>query len=198
MKISSFNKRRFFFAVSAVLIPVTVACSPFGEFIYWVEASNESTRGVLLLQVGQRKALRSHNYYSTVGIGFPIIAGLHPGVKDNTSIKLGTFASHKTSLPNEVEVVWQLAALTNCKENEPDSSYPGGRRKSGCTWLPLKDKIYRKTLDLSDIKQSEAYKKTGKSNPRRGGSHYTLVLNLIFNEDQVRIEAYNSSTHPWR
>ncbi len=198
MKISSFNKRRFFFAVSAVLIPVTVACGPFGEFIYWVEASNESARGVLILQLGKRKGIRPHSYYSKVGVDFPILAGLRQGVGKSTSIKLGTFAGHKTSLPNEVEVVWQMADLIDCKSEEPSTVYPGVMRKRGCTWVPVKEDIYSKNLDLSAIKKSEAFAKTGKSNPNRGGSHYTLVLNLIFNEDQVRIEAYNSATHPWR
>ncbi|MDD3763173.1 MAG: hypothetical protein PHP86_07775 [Nevskiales bacterium] len=114
-----------------LLLPLSLSlfsCGNFGKFIYWVEASNDSQRGVVLLQVGEEKAFYIHDGYSKKGVDFPIIAALQPGIGGGTSVKFGTFASHKTSLPNEVEIVWQLADLTDCKMDEPNATYPGGRR----------------------------------------------------------------------
>lgn len=70
--------------------------------------------------------------------------------------------------------------------------------KSGCTWLPLPDKIYRQKLDMQALRDSEAYKKTGRRNPNVAMSRYTLNLELIFNEDQLTVKADNGATNPWK
>ncbi|MDT0499341.1 hypothetical protein RM530_18540, partial [Algiphilus sp. W345] len=65
-------------------------------------------------------------------------------------------------------------------------------------WHALPDRIYRKTLDLKQVRKSAAYKKTGTSNPYVTLSRYTLRIELVFDEDQLTLNAYNVGTNPLR
>lgn len=144
-----------------------------------------------------------------------MIAGRPPSIPSkyrDPASGLGHFEGHRTSLPDEVEIVWQLAELKDCKSETKvrhDANLPwlGSRaqtygpeefiRKSDCTWHPLPDKVYRQQLDMQAIRNSEAYRKTGRRADGVAGSRYTLNLTLVFIEDRLIVEVDNGATNPW-
>lgn len=184
--------------VFSLLITATgaVMVSACGRFIYGVEASNRGETGVLILQIGDRIPTNLHEHYSTVGVRFPIIAGLRPRLMGRNSVQIGQFQGYEESLPDEVEVVWQLAELVDCIQD--DTSSPSNVEWSSCTWLPDRDRIYRRKLNIGALRETEEFKKTGKSYTKVAGSRYTLRVALVFDGDRVEIIANNATTNPWR
>jgi hypothetical protein len=173
-------------------------CTGCSEFSYQVEIANRGEQGVLLLQLGEEYAKAVHDYYGRVGISFPIVAGIPPGSHGFSAVQVGQFVGHEESLPDTVDVSWQLADLTSCKVSRPDASYPGGVDKSQCEWRPIRDKIYHRALDLRPIKQSAEYKRTGDRNKAVSMSYFTLRIELIFDGETVSIETRNGATNPWK
>lgn len=190
----------------------TASCS---RFAYGVDLLNLGEHGVLLLEIGDRKATAPHSAYVSLGVSQPIIAGRFPGIpsryRDPASF-FGHFTGYNDSLPEEIVVVWQLAEMRNCKSEhrvQADSEYVKdnlrgrdyGRTeyvdKSGCTWHPLPSKVFRQKLDIKAIRSTEAYRRTGTRYKDVAGSRYTLNLTLIFIEDQVKVEVDNGATNPW-
>lgn len=196
--------------------------------IYGVDVVNHGQNGVIVLEMTHFESYESQPYVTTSGRGEeilndPRIPGLE-GIKSvvelypslpseyrNPADAFGRFPGYKKSLPRDVEVVWQLAELAQCddygpaladktkdwmREHHYDPEYH--RLASRCTWHPLPDKIFRKKLDMAAVRASDAYKRTGTRNKWVGGSRYTLNLALIFNEEQVQLEADNGTTNPWQ
>lgn len=144
----------------------------------------------------------------------PVVIAMYPTIpseyRDPTTA-FGRFTGYERTLPTDLEVVWQLAELRECSDTVWVRSEETTRElksrgynpadhvnKSGCTWVLLPDKIFRKKLNLREIRDTAAYKRAGKRNPFVALSHYTLGINLIFMEDQLKVEAYTGSTNPWR
>ena len=168
-----------------------------------------------MLQFGDRKAEGLHEYYASAGVDVPILRGLHPRIPSrhrDPASATAPFLGHSHSLPETAEVVWQLAELKDCKSETKvrhDANLPwlGSRaqtygpeeffRKSDCTWHPLPDKVYRQQLDMQAIRNSEAYRKTGRRADGVAGSRYTLNLTLVFIEDRLIVEVDNGATNPW-
>lgn len=164
---------------------------------YSIDAHNTGKLGVLLLKLGDRVPRNPHGYYQGAGIDYPIIAGLHPGTGGHTPVGLRRFKGHEWTLPLKVEVIWQLAELSECDVDRVDASYPGGFEKRGCKWTPLPDQIYRKQLNLFPLRGTAAFWKSGLPNPTTLFSSYSLTVNLIFNEDQLDVEAEAWASNPW-
>lgn len=144
-----------------------------------------------------------------------MIAGRFPSIPSryrDPASGLGHFEGHRNSLPEHIEIVWQLAELKDCKnetrirsDSEIARKELHGRQygttefvdKSDCTWHPLPDKVYRQQLDMQAIRNSEAYRKTGRRADGVAGSRYTLNLTLVFIEDRLIVEVDNGATNPW-
>lgn len=196
--------------------------------IYGMDINNYGQNGVIVLEMTHFEPFELVPYKTTQAsgeevlndprvpglIGIKRVVDLDPDIPSkyrNPASAFGRFPRYGNSLPDEVEIVWQLAELTECHRIVPVRSdetkqelealgYKPAEhaRKSDCTWHPLPDKIFRKKLDMAAVKASEAYRKTGTRNHWIAGSRYTLRLNLIFIEDQVKLEAANGATNPWR
>lgn len=197
---------------------------------YGLEINNHGRNGIILLALTRFRAFELKPYktmqangdvvvidYTVPGlVGIKRVASLTPSIphahRDPAS-SFGRFPGYRRSLPDEVEVVWQIAELNDCTAvvgvSPGDTIWPevearGYNRpdqhvlKRGCTWRPIPGKIFRKKLDMAAVRASEAYRKTGTRNQWIGGSRYTLRLNLVFIEDRVILEAHNGSTNPWR
>lgn len=198
-----------------ILVLISLSANGCGSFIYGVDILNFGHRGVLLLQVGDIKAENIHKAYRDVGVPFPIIGGRFPSIPSkyrDTASSFGSFQGYEREIPDEIDIAWQLADLENCKDNlhvDPANlkqveeirrlGYTASQHvsKQLCQWTPLPDKIYRKKLDLRQIKNTDAYKRTGDRYKEVAGSRYTLNITLIFIEDQVKVEVDNGATNPW-
>lgn len=135
-----------------------------------------------------------------------------PSKYRNPADAFGRFPGHARYLPDQVIVKWQLAKLEDCsdyhgvltdekrswlssKGYKPDFH----RQAYDCRWVPIPDKVFSQTLDLDAlVKQTEAYKKTGTSNPKGALSFYTLHLTFEFAEEKLRLDVDNSTTNLWR
>lgn len=188
------------------------ACS---SFDYGIDVVNFGHSGVLILQLGDRRAEGLHDYYASVGVDIPILRGLHPRIPSihrDPASATAPFQGYPHSLPEVAEIVWQLADLKDCDTetkvpHDADLPWLGPRarkygpeeftRKSDCTWHPLPDKVYRQHLDMRAIRNSEAYRKTGDRAKGVAGSRYTLNLTLVFIEDRLIVEVDNGATNPW-
>lgn len=202
------------FCRSVLVMLVCLSVGGCGKFIYGVDMYNYGYSGVIILQVGDRKAEGLHRAYVKYGVKVPMIRGLHTAVPSryrNPASYFGRFQGYETSLPEEdVEIVWQLADLTDCERERTvsaNSEYMRGdlggrdfgrseffiRRK--CTWTPRPDRIFRQKIDMRAIRDSEEYKKTGRRNPDAVG-RFTLNIKLIFIEERMVVEIGNGATNP--
>jgi hypothetical protein len=192
---------------------------------YVVDIANYGTSGILILKIGDEVAYRPHEYYVSLGVQTPILLGRYPSIPSlqrDQANAYGRFVGASNDLPDSVEIIWQLAALSDCK----DPSFVRDLRSNGiypewiredldfadslgiavdnlvdqdhCLWSPLSDKVFRRTVDLTAIRSSEAFKRTGQRNPDVTGGRYTLHLLIYFNEDQVAVRASNRTTNPWK
>ncbi len=196
------------FSVTAVL------CSGCSDLIYGVDVVNYGRSGVLILQVGEEKAASPHSYFSKVGVPFPVIAGREPSMPTkyrDPADSFGYFGGHPNSLPKEVEVVWQLAELSECRKDILITSEKSKTEvkslgydpanhvvKGSCTWRPMPDKIFRKKLDMRALRKTDEYKRAGDFTWDVLFARYRLNLTLVFIEDQVTIKAENYSSNPWK
>jgi hypothetical protein len=199
------------FTLSLVL-PGLSGCEPFR---YGVDVLNHGENGVILLQVGTLKAVGPHPAYASIGVNTPMIAARFPSLPSrhrDPASSFGRFEGYERSLPDSIDLTWQLASLNDCKaairikaDSESAKKELAGRSygrseyfgKSGCTWRPLSDRIFKQTVDMRDLRRSDAYKRTGERYKEVAGSRYTLNITLIFIEDQVKVEVDNGATNPW-
>lgn len=107
-----------------------------------------------------------------------------------------SFTDYKNNLPeNNIEVIWKLAKLENCSKSQRSKDFPDHVLKSSCDWEPISKTMFQKKIDLTKIRNSAAYKRTGK--PVNGNylyGEYTLNIELIFNEDQLTVKTTNGQT----
>lgn len=202
-------------------------CTKAFGIIYGVDLVNYGQNGVIVLEIARHKPWKLEPYY-TMGadgqkvLNDPKVQGLQdlslvtfqypsiPSKYRNPADAFGRFPGHPNSLPDKVEVVWQLAKLSKCADYGPAQSDKTRKWLSGngydpsfhtlargCTWHPIPDRVFRKTIDMNEIKATEAYRRTGSANPNRAASRYTLNLKFIFIEDQLKVEADNGATNPW-
>ena len=207
-------KKTYIVPVTTVLAALIFVAWPI-KFLYLVDVVNFGQSGVIVRQIGERVADGPHPAYVNLGVKGSMIIGRSPSIPSkyrDTTDGYGTFQGHDHDLPDEVTIEWQLADLTKCdrafQENtqslpEPEKTTALKYRResffhlSGCQWTPRADRIFRKTLDLRGVKESEAFKKTGKRYPDVAGSRYTLGISIIIIEDQVYLETANGATNPW-
>jgi hypothetical protein len=196
------------------------------QFRYGIDVENFGTDGVIILSLGTLRAFELQPYSTVSASGLMInnevqvrglegikrIAHLYPTIpsiyRDSTA-SLGHFPGSAHSLPDMLEVVWQLATLTECRaaitvesKSKRRELIRGGYdpakhvRKRDCAWLPLPNRTFRRSVDLSDIKRSAAFRKTGRFNI--DGGRHTFRLRLIFTDDQLHVRAENGATNAWR
>jgi len=142
-----------------------------------------------------------------------LIAHIYPIIPSkywDSGVLFSRFEGYEDRLPKEMEVVWQLAELRDCKTEIPENTekgmkeiagmgyQPGGHViKSGCTWVPLPNRIYRKKIDMNAIRESEAYKKATRRDLLIFGHSHSLRLFFVFQEDQLKVEAFAYGINPW-
>ncbi len=186
------------------LVSLTVAVLSGCETHYYaVDMINYGRSGVLILQVGDERAEGLHEYYSKHGVDFPIIRGMYPKIpsefRDPTSA-FGRFKGYEDKLPDQVEIVWQLAKLSECKYNSPPQSDQTIKwmreqgfdpdayvNKYGCNWTPLPGKIFHKQLDMQAIRDSEAYREATRLRLDTPFNRHILRVELVFAEDQLTV-----------
>ena len=203
-----------------VLFLIAIAAALSGCRVpYAMQAVNYGRHGVIVLEVSHMQSqLISVGTAEAAGMsnlgGRVLVASLYPALPLESlpgAMMWGRFDGYETSLPDEVEVVWQLADLNNCEEERPAGSKIGIEQirargydpeqhlsKHGCSWDPIPKKIYRQKLDMDAIRKSEAYTKAGSKNPEIEGSRYSLGLLLVFNEDQLKVETFSKVSNPWK
>lgn len=129
-----------------------------------------------------------------------------PGVRADIYEK-SCFRGYPNSLPQRVEVVWQLAELADCKEviesrsflDESDTRVYA--RRSGCDFIPIKDKVFRNVVDLNKITETEAGKRAGKLvKPwwTLSRARYGLSVAFEFRDESLEVRALTYRTNPWR
>ena len=205
--------RVFSFTLISVCVPLLlISC---GGKPYGVDAVNHGQHGVLLLEFG---SYPSHTEQEVANIAVPernpvwvkgtpgligatFVKRLYPSIPSATrnpaDSMIRRFPGHESWPPQEVQVAWQLAELSNCELNRKAKSTitikelnaigrdPEFHRiASHCTWHLLPDKIFRKTVDMKAVMKSPEVKKAG----------WNARLNLTFEfiEDELRVipEAY--------
>ena len=170
-----------------ISILFVIFASGCGQFTYNIHAGNYGNHGVVIKKIAAlgESGDRSAKLYP----GFP-------GVRDNI-MALFRIEGYENSLPDHVEVVWQLAELNECKRVYVSENYPGYTRKGGCKWRPLEDKVYSKVFDMEEVRQTDAYKKTGKDYGGIASSRYLLHLRFEFRDEELELVVENRVTNPW-
>ena len=195
---------------------------------YSVDIVNHGQNGVIILSMEPYQTWVRKPYITTSAAGYdtehdprmPGIEGLeyvssiHPSLPSrfrNPANSYGRFPGHERSLPEKIDVVWQLAELSDCdylgpaqasktiewlEQNGYDPVYHVQARR--CVWQPVPDKIYRKSFDMNAIRNTEAYKKTGTPNFSVSMSRYTLHLTFVFQEDDLILDVDSRTTNPWK
>lgn len=201
-------------AVLALLI-ACIGVSGCGEFTYGVDLVNHGQKGILVLSFGGFRKYEEREVFltyrktgeeirnpGTKGLaGIELVKRLYPSLPSkyrDTAAAFGRFPGKPRSLPDSAEVIWQLAELRECRTNTEaqsektvkelkalgrDPEYH--RIASGCTWKPLPDKIFRKTVDLTAIRETDAYKQAH-------GRNFRLNITFEFMDEELRVipEAY--------
>jgi hypothetical protein len=136
----------------------------------------------------------------------PIITPGIPGVGRDFRW-MGQLEGYPHSLPDEVEVVWQLADLTDCARVVSSTSLIKGdtddhvyTRRSGCTVTPIEGKVFRKTVDLESIRNSPEGQKAGSYDGLRvlGAGRFILGINFIFRDDQLEVRTHLGRASTWK
>ncbi|MES9971372.1 MAG: hypothetical protein ABW092_15165 [Candidatus Thiodiazotropha sp.] len=148
------------------------------KFLYAVDMANYEDYGIMVISPE-----------TTMGAN-RIRTGI-PGVRDDVIAK-GRFPNHPNSLPDQIVVKWQLAELSDCrridkykskiKKVEDNTLYV---RKLGCTWTPIKGKVFRKVFDLKEAQKSEYAKHAGER--IRFGSKRVMIIRFIFRDEEVEM-----------
>ncbi len=163
--------------------------------LYSVSAANYGEHGIIL------------KHFPTKLDGLVNIRPGIPGVRADIYQK-GPFKHYPNTLPDKVEVIWQLAETKDCKRVIPSKTHIKGDddphiyiSKVSCTFVPIPGKLFRKTIDLTKLLDTPVGQRAG----RRTGpwwtldnSRYGLSIDFEFREDQLTIDTYNYRTNPWR
>ncbi len=207
-------------AVRTVGLIIPLFAMGCGECIYSVDMVNHGQNGVILLQVGQetgvvRKPYKVHRpdgttrwetYVASPGLeDVAFVIAMDPSIpsefRDPTSA-FGRFKGYEDKLPDQVEIVWQLAELKECDDVMGVGDLnPSARKwlvsqnldpsryiyKAGCTWRPLPGKIFHKQLDMQAIRDSEAYREATRLRLDTPFNRHILRVELVFAEDQLTV-----------
>ncbi|MEW8023442.1 MAG: hypothetical protein AB2794_19115 [Candidatus Thiodiazotropha endolucinida] len=165
-----------------LLVIMALAQSGCSNILYVVRAANYGEYGVIL------KQMETTMRYSRLHPGIP-------GVRDDIAV-MNRFVGYPKSLPDQVEIEWQLAKLSDCRSVRVYSKDPQYVRKHGCTWTPLEDKIYRKVIDLTEVRRSEDAKMAGKT--LRMGSNSSLSIFFVFRDGDVTLSFGSRRTNAFK
>lgn len=261
MRAKAVNLSGWSFALVLFVLVLAATTKGCGGLTYSVGLVNFGTQGVILLRFGDFKVeplgiwhgesaagTKIEIDYRVPGLeGIPMVGYLTtvtPTLMDSPASPMGRFPGHPDSLPEQVEVEWQLAALNDCKhvhtiERPEESEWyenalrrmevrprkpedearllkaalarstwsqlvarghenPGKYiRQRDCTWAPIEGAVYRQVVDLKAVRESEAYRRTGKRNPTVALSKFVLRLTFVFENDQLEVQAESYTTNPW-
>ncbi|MEW8139616.1 MAG: hypothetical protein AB2768_15800 [Candidatus Thiodiazotropha endolucinida] len=172
-----------------LLVIMALTQSGCSNFLYVVRAANYSEYGVIL------KQMETTMRYSRLHPGIP-------GVRDDIAV-MNRFVDYPKSLPDQVEIEWQLAELSDCRRvDKYKSAVPKTDdtkiyiRKLGCTWTPLEDKVYRKVIDLTEVRRSEDAKMAGKT--LRMCSKSSLSIFFVFRDEDVILSFGSRRTNAFK
>ncbi|MEW8072791.1 MAG: hypothetical protein AB2777_21625 [Candidatus Thiodiazotropha endolucinida] len=165
-----------------LLVIMALTQSGCSNFLYVVRAANYGEYGVIL------KQMETTMRYSRLHPGIP-------GVRDDIAV-MNRFVGYPKSLPDHVEVEWQLAKLSDCRSVRVYSKDPQYVRKHGCTWTPLENKVYRKVIDLTEVRRSEDAKMAGKT--LRMGSKRSLSIFFVFQDEDVTLSFGSRRTNAFK
>ncbi len=198
---------------------------------YAVDMVNYGQNGVILLQVAEetgvvRKPYKVHRpdgttrwetYVASPGLeDVAFVIAMDPSIpsefRDPTSA-FGRFKGYEDKLPDQVEIVWQLAELKECDDVMGVGDLnPSARKwlvsqnldpsryiyKAGCTWRPLPGKIFHKQLDMQAIRDSEAYRQASRGLFSSPFDRHVMLIELIFQEDQLTVKTYDRKVNVWK
>ncbi|MEW8048271.1 MAG: hypothetical protein AB2805_17440 [Candidatus Thiodiazotropha sp.] len=165
-----------------LLVIMALPQSGCSNFLYVVRAANYGEYGVIL------KQMETTMRYSRLHPGIP-------GVRDDIAV-MNRFVGYPKSLPDHVEVEWQLAKLSDCRSVRVYSKDPQYVRKHGCTWTPLENKVYRKVIDLTEVRRSEDAKMAGKT--LRMDSKRSLSIFFVFQDEDVTLSFGSRRTNAFK
>ncbi len=110
-------------------------------------------------------------------------------------------------MPEKVEVAWQLAELKNCKSVIPSVSLlprTAGMKiyasKSGCEFVPIAGKVFRRVIDLDEVRNSSEAKNADK----RAGDWWSsfsrngLIVAFEFRDEALSVDTAYFHTNSWR
>lgn len=180
---------------SLVAVVIVTALLINRKVLYSVSVANYGRFGVLLL-------------HFPVKLNRPVeIEPGIPGVRDDIYIK-GPFRDHPRSVPDKIEVEWQLADLKDCRRTFSSKSLIEGDldsnryvRQAGCTFSALPKRIFRKTVDLRGIVDSEVARRAGSSVVPWwpfDNSRYGLIIAFEFRDEELQVKARSFETNPWK
>lgn len=177
----------------AFAVLILVGCER--DILYSVSAANYGEYGVVLRKFPTRLD------------GLTDIRPGIPGVRADVYEK-SHFRDYPDSLPKQVEVVWQLADLTDCDDVIPWRSRLKGDddprvyvSKIGCDFTPIEGKVFRKVVDLNKIMETEAGQRAGKLvKPwwTLSRARYGLSIAFEFRDEELEVRALTYRTNPWK
>ena len=186
-----------FFHILFILFSLSFIYGCSGKFIYNVHLANYGKYGITFIK------------FPSKGLPKRRRTGI-PGIRADVSGLMGGFNNDRYHLPSKpIEIVWQLNELTDCDSvigpyESNDKNYPGMfSRKRGCTWTPLPDKIFRKTIDIEALKKSEHFKRSGKNADGfslipRFAEKRIMSITLVFRDDEMDVNLSSRITNPWK
>ena len=163
------------------------------EILYSVSVANYGDYGVIL-----QKLPVKFNRPTEIEPGIP---GVRADIYEKSH-----FRNYPDSLPDQVEVVWQLAELKNCDEVIEGPSFLDENdphvyaRKSGCTFVPIEGKVFRKVIDMKELMNTKAGQKAGKRTKpwwTLSTARYGLSIAFEFRDEELEVRALSYRTNPW-
>ncbi len=176
--------------VIAGLVLLLTGC---GRQLYYVSVANYGEKGVIL---------------KPFPVQYDGITNIRPGIPgvEADIFKKGYFKGYPNSLPEKVEVVWQLAELKNCRDVVPSTSFVPHTtdtkvytRKEGCEFVPIPGKVFRRVIDLDEVRNSSEAKNAGKrardwwSSFSRNG----LIVEFEFRDEALSVDTAYFHTNSW-
>ena len=169
-----------------VLISSLLSC---GQTNYSIDVVNYGRNGVFISSIETE-----HGSYEPKLALDPAL----PNVADELIWLRKYFVEKHPSKPPELLTVsWQLAELFNCETVFSTDKVSGHIRKKGCTWRLIDGKTFEQSIDLTKIRESEAYKRHGDSYEEVAWSRQRLQIILVFREEELDVELYTFADNPW-
>ena len=191
-------KPRIWIAATSLLIliltvPARSAIWGKRDLIYQVTVENHTDYGLLLLQFPAFKDESDRGVIKDYGMDPSAPGVFNP---NSTFIK---FNGYEKDIPDSVTVHWQLVRLSQCASEIKLRSRVKGdadpklyTQAHGCKREPIADKIFRKTIDLSQYRKTTAYMESGSKHS--SFEKKTLVIVFDFRGEELYVRVKQGAT----